>query len=142
MSIDNDRIGLYQAFIDGWESETTQYRFDTIQTNDQITLGVLPWIRIYISQGKTEQRNMGANSVLFRTIGSLLVFQIYARTEDGPADMYRIMDKIKLLFLGKTFNNGNIKIVGMSVHDRQDYNGWASKSIHFGFMSDEFIERT
>jgi len=135
MSYDSSRVALYTVLNDGIGA-TIPIRFDTISEDDNITMGVVPWVRCYIDPIETSQHSIGTSMPLDRTVGQLII-EIYCRESDGFADIYKIADTISDLYRGKTFDNGDIFISKVLVLKRDVYMGWNSRILNIVYTENK-----
>ena len=140
MSYDGDRIAFYTELNTTW-GDTTPIRFDFIQEDDQITKQKEPWIHCNIKHTDTQQANMGVTNVLDRTPGMFLI-DIYNRQEKGIAQILKYADTLKTAFMGKSLNSGSIRVIKISILDREPYMGWISKRVLIHFESEDYVART
>jgi hypothetical protein len=140
MSYDNDRIVFYTEIITQWGA-TTPILFDSVSDDEPITKGNDPWIHCNIVPLTTKQKSLGTStSVLYRTPG-LFTIDIYDRVNNGIAEILRLADKVKGIFLGKAFDSSMILVNGVSVDRREEYNGWNSRRVNIHFESNEKVDR-
>jgi hypothetical protein len=153
MGQDSDRALFYNAMTTGWTITPqtgqpylrTPIRYDSVRSGDDVTTGVVPWLRCYMSYGTATQSSLGTNKVLYRWGGCLFVIEIYSKEENGDAPILQIADLIKPIFIGKSYlvsQTESIRVVDISLHNRNPFKGWISKSVTIGYEKDEVIERT
>ena len=139
MSYDNDRIQFYTTLNTLWGS-TTPIRFDTIQDNDQISKGSVPWIHCNIDPYETDQGNLGSTNILHRTQG-IFTIDIYDRTNNGFAQILKYADTIKTAFVSSYLSDNSIRVGKVSILSRESYEGWSSKRVQINYVSNEYVQR-
>jgi len=136
MSYDSARIALYTVLNSNIDQALIGLRFDTIMEEDPITDGSMPWIRAVLEPFETFQKSIGSSTPLDSTLG-FLNCEIYDREENGFAEIFRIADTLKQLFMGKRFDSGKIIIDRVSLLTRPAYHSWNSKLVQINYISNE-----
>jgi len=136
MSYDSDRIAFYTKIIEEW-SDTTPIRFDEVPDEDDVLMGADDWIRCYLEPSMTYQATLGRTSAtLDRTTGQFIV-EIYGRTGNGTAGLYRHADTIRGIFMGQHLADGRILVQRVSVMLRKPYRQWLSVVVSCGYTAND-----
>jgi hypothetical protein len=140
MSYDSDRIAFYTEMLTEWGSRTPII-FDTVSDDDKVTQGSDPWVNCFLEPIETSQKNIGTStSVLYRTPG-LFIVDIYDREDNGSAEILRLADVVRDIFLGQFLNGSAIYVKKVSLLRREPYLGWNSRRSLVYYESTEYTSR-
>lgn len=141
MSIDAERIAFDTIMIENFDGELP-IRFGTMAEDDAITKGDQLWLQCKMrSPGQTKQHGMGTESkIIMRRLGAYLV-HMWDRASHGKADIYRLIDRLEPLFIGKLINNGQTEITRITCLPLSPYKGWHGEVLHIAYRTTFTLDR-
>lgn len=97
----------------------------------------VPWIRLFISDGDSNQIDLGANPATIRYAG-LIFIQVFTKVDEGDAEALQLADSAKNIFhnwCGETVRcrAAKVKVIG------NDGFGWYQINVAIPFYRDEQI---
>lgn len=124
---------IYQAFVDGWASETA-ITFD----NESFTPPAAdPWVRVAVRHNASVQDSLGRpGNRRFMRLGSVFV-QVFTPIDQGTLKADQLAKKAREIFEGKTLSGTSISFRDVAVREIGADGKWYQANVEAEFGYDE-----